>query len=163
MGNGRSEHDSCATDGYASSIYTIAVGSVDQWGQRAFYDEACSARMAVTFNYNNKKSRERTGTQVVRLLEERNNHGVTLLHLLLSLLPPSPLPLFPLPSPSLSPLSFPSSSPSLSPPLLPLPLLLSHLMQITASVEGGCRDDFMGTSASCPMLAGTLALALQAK
>ena len=64
VGNGRSNDDSCATDGYASSIYTIAVGSVNQWGQRAYYDEACSARMAVTFNYN-KSSRTRTHTQVV--------------------------------------------------------------------------------------------------
>ncbi len=64
VGNGRSHDDSCATDGYASSIYTIAIGSVNQQGQRAHYDEACSARMGVTFNYN-KNSRTRTHMQVV--------------------------------------------------------------------------------------------------
>ena len=69
MGNGQSYGDSCATDGYASSIYTIAVGSVNQWGQRAYYDETCSARMAVTFNYN-KNSRTRINTQVVRTIIE---------------------------------------------------------------------------------------------
>lgn len=65
VGNGRSNGDSCATDGYASSIYTIAVGAVNQWGQRAYYDEACSARMGVTFNHN-RDSRTRTNTQAVR-------------------------------------------------------------------------------------------------
>ena len=51
-GNGGHNQDSCATDGYASSIYTIAVGSVDQHGHRAYYDEVCTSKMAVTFNHN---------------------------------------------------------------------------------------------------------------
>ena len=35
-----------------NSIFTIAVGSTDQNGQQAHYDEDCSAKMAVTFSYN---------------------------------------------------------------------------------------------------------------
>ena len=51
-GNGGRYFDSCAADGYTSSIYTIAVGSADQRGRQADYDEDCSAKMAVTFSYN---------------------------------------------------------------------------------------------------------------
>ena len=51
-GNGGTYHDSCAADGYSSSIYTISVGSADQNGRQADYDEDCSAKMAVTFSYN---------------------------------------------------------------------------------------------------------------
>ena len=51
-GNGGEYFDSCAADGYSSSIYTISVGSADQTGQQAAYDEDCSSKMAVTFSYN---------------------------------------------------------------------------------------------------------------
>jgi subtilisin family serine protease len=51
-GNGGDSYDSCAADGFVNSIYTIAVGSADQNGQQAYYDEDCSAKMAVTFSYN---------------------------------------------------------------------------------------------------------------
>ena len=51
-GNGGSYFDSCAADGYASSIYTIAMGSADQNGRQADYDENCAGKMAVTFSYN---------------------------------------------------------------------------------------------------------------
>ena len=51
-GNGGEYLDSCAADGYVSSIYTIAIGSVGSHGYAAFYDERCSAKMAVTFVHN---------------------------------------------------------------------------------------------------------------
>ena len=51
-GNGGQYFDSCAADGYSSSIYTISAGSADQNGQQAQYDEDCSAKMVVTFSYN---------------------------------------------------------------------------------------------------------------
>ena len=51
-GNGGWSYDSCAADGYASSIYTIAVGSADQKGEQAGYDEDCAAKMAVTYSFN---------------------------------------------------------------------------------------------------------------
>ena len=51
-GNGGANYDSCAADGYVNSIYTIAVGSADERGRQAFYDEKCSAKMAVTFSHN---------------------------------------------------------------------------------------------------------------
>ena len=57
-GNGGDRGDSCAADAYASSIYTIAVGSADESGRQAYYDEECSAKMVTTFSYNSK-SRDR--------------------------------------------------------------------------------------------------------
>ena len=51
-GNGGENYDSCAADGYVNSIYTIAVGSADQDGNQAFYDESCTAKMAVTYSFN---------------------------------------------------------------------------------------------------------------
>ena len=51
-GNGGTYFDSCAADGYSSSIYTIAVGSADQNGGPADYDEQCAAKMVTTFSYN---------------------------------------------------------------------------------------------------------------
>lgn len=41
--------DTCAADGYPSSIYTIGIGSADSDGFQAFYDENCSGKLAVTF------------------------------------------------------------------------------------------------------------------
>lgn len=51
-GNGGANGDSCAADGYVNSIYTIAVGSADQTGKQAFYDENCTAKIAVTYSFN---------------------------------------------------------------------------------------------------------------
>ena len=53
-GNGGDNFDSCAANGYASSIYTIAVGSAAQDGMQAFYDEQCAAKMVVTFAFNSE-------------------------------------------------------------------------------------------------------------
>jgi subtilisin family serine protease len=51
-GNGGFNDDSCAANGYASSIYTIAVGSADQHSLTAHFDEECAAKMVVTFSFN---------------------------------------------------------------------------------------------------------------
>jgi len=51
-GNGGSSFDSCAADGFTSSVNTIGVGSADQEGRAADYDKQCSAKMATTFSYN---------------------------------------------------------------------------------------------------------------
>ena len=48
-GNGGRYGDSCAADGYASSIYTISIGSATANGTQSDYDEQCSGKMAVTF------------------------------------------------------------------------------------------------------------------
>lgn len=42
-GNGRDNHDNCNYDGYANSIYTLAVGAIDHTGQQSWYSESCSA------------------------------------------------------------------------------------------------------------------------
>lgn len=64
-GNGGSA-DSCSTDGYASSVYTIAVGSADQRGQRAFYDESCPSKMVVAVHYHKRLTAKSVKTQTVR-------------------------------------------------------------------------------------------------
>ena len=48
-GNGGGNDDDCNADGYASSIYTVSVGSVTDDGTQAFYDENCSSKMVVAF------------------------------------------------------------------------------------------------------------------
>ena len=51
-GNGGDIFDSCAVDGYISSIYTIGVGAADESGNQAYYDEECASKMVVTLNFN---------------------------------------------------------------------------------------------------------------
>lgn len=46
-GNGRLT-DNCNADGYANSIYTIAITSV-QIGKNAFYSEVCAPALAATY------------------------------------------------------------------------------------------------------------------
>lgn len=53
----------CSCDGYASSIYTIAVGSVDEHGKQAPYDENCPAKIAVTFSFNSASYNEKSSKQ----------------------------------------------------------------------------------------------------
>lgn len=116
-GNGHQNGDSCAADGYVNSIYTVAVGSVDQRGQRAFYDEECSAKMVVVFNYNRPTSQRGT----------LRTHTVS------------------------------SSRAS------QIARLMNYSLQITTGVGSECRESFVGTSASCSLASGAIALALQAK
>ena len=51
-GNGGRNFDSCAADGFSSSIYTISVGAADEYGREADFDEQCSSKMAVTYAHN---------------------------------------------------------------------------------------------------------------
>ena len=46
--------DSCAADGFASNLYTIAVGSYTQNGAPASYDERCSSKMVVAYVSNTR-------------------------------------------------------------------------------------------------------------
>lgn len=61
-GNGGMSQDSCSCDGYVISIYTIAIGSVGQNGDKPWYTEACPATLAVT--YSSGSSSEQ---QIVRM------------------------------------------------------------------------------------------------
>ena len=47
-GNG-GDNDDCATDGYASSIYTISVGGIGMNGNPSSFDEVCAAKMVVSY------------------------------------------------------------------------------------------------------------------
>jgi len=49
-GNGGLSGDSCSCDGYVISIYTIAIGSVGQNGDKPWYAEECPATLAVTYS-----------------------------------------------------------------------------------------------------------------
>jgi kexin len=46
-GNGREQGDSCAFDGYASSMFVNAIGAIDHEGKQSWYSEGCAALMAV--------------------------------------------------------------------------------------------------------------------
>ncbi len=48
-GNGGLVGDSCAADGYCSSIYTIGIGAANSNGEQAPYDEQCASKMAMGF------------------------------------------------------------------------------------------------------------------
>ncbi len=48
-GNGGDVGDSCAADGYSSSIYTIGMGAANSNGEQTSYDEQCAGKMAMAF------------------------------------------------------------------------------------------------------------------
>ncbi len=48
-GNGGDVGDSCAADGYVSSIYTIGMGAANSNGEQTPYDEQCAGKMAMAF------------------------------------------------------------------------------------------------------------------
>lgn len=55
-GNGGLYSDCCAADGYVTNVYTIPIGSASIDGTAVYYDEKCSAKMAVVFMYSSTGS-----------------------------------------------------------------------------------------------------------
>nr|CUU98671.1 hypothetical transcript [Hymenolepis microstoma] len=49
-GNGGRRGDSCAADGYVSSIYTLAVSSVTEDNKKPWYLEKCAAVLVSTYS-----------------------------------------------------------------------------------------------------------------
>eukprot|EP00102_Acyrthosiphon_pisum_P004013 XP_001947137.2 PREDICTED: neuroendocrine convertase 1 [Acyrthosiphon pisum] len=49
-GNGKTEGDNCACDGYVNSMYTIVVASCDDSGHVAHYSERCASIMATAYS-----------------------------------------------------------------------------------------------------------------
>ncbi len=49
-GNGGSKGDCCSCDGYASSIFTLSIGSASESGTFPWYGEKCPSTMAVTYS-----------------------------------------------------------------------------------------------------------------
>ncbi|KAJ3382918.1 hypothetical protein HDU84_003951 [Entophlyctis sp. JEL0112] len=49
-GNGGLEWDNCNFDGYANSVYTVAIGAINHKGKMPSYGEFCSAHLAVTYS-----------------------------------------------------------------------------------------------------------------
>ncbi|NXG52868.1 PCSK4 convertase, partial [Psilopogon haemacephalus] len=91
-GNGGINYDNCNSDGYSSSIYTVAVGSVLAGGQRPWFSESCSAILTTTYSS----------------------------------------------------------------------VATSQVKIVTTDLRHRCTDQHMGTSASAPLAAGIIALALEA-
>jgi len=53
-GNGGAYDDNCNFDGFANSIYTIAIGAIAHDNSKPFYAEVCSAQLAVTYSGDRK-------------------------------------------------------------------------------------------------------------
>jgi proprotein convertase subtilisin/kexin type 1 len=49
-GNGGANDDTCSCDGYASSIFTLSIGSASESGSFPWYGEKCASTMAVTYS-----------------------------------------------------------------------------------------------------------------
>ena len=58
-GNGGSQMDSCACDGYTNSIYTLSVSSLTEHNRKPWYLEECASTLATTYssgqNYRDRK------------------------------------------------------------------------------------------------------------
>ena len=134
-GNGGNYGDSCNCDGYAVSPYTISVGSASEWDNMPWYAEVCSSTLTST--YSSGSGRER---QIVSDLSSS---------LFLSLLLVSSL--------HVTSLSHTHTSSTCYKPLYVL------LTQFTTDIRGVCTQHHTGTSASAPLAAGIMALALEAK
>lgn len=126
-----------------NSIYTIAVGSADQNGRQAHYDEDCSAKMAVTFSYNSNTSTP--PDKKTKQLASSNNLLQTI---------------FTLRVPILYELSMHAMQ---SHDHVMERDAFTFYVQLTTSLNGHCSDSFTGTSASAPLLSGVIALTLEAK
>ena len=57
-GNGGTKGDNCNYDGYASSIYTITIAAVDEFGFTPSYAEECTSMLASTVSSGNGLSRQ---------------------------------------------------------------------------------------------------------
>jgi len=58
-GNGGRQYDSCACDGYITSIYTIAISATTERGEKPWYLEECSATLASAYSSGQTNSGER--------------------------------------------------------------------------------------------------------
>lgn len=74
-GNGGRSGDNCNCDGYANSIYTIAIGAATEQDASPWYSEACAAGLAVT--YSSGTGTERSITTVDIHNSCTNQHGGT--------------------------------------------------------------------------------------
>ena len=48
-GNGGKHIDNCNCDGYTTSIYTLSVSSVSEFGNIPWYSEPCSSSLTTTY------------------------------------------------------------------------------------------------------------------
>ncbi|CAF1328959.1 unnamed protein product [Adineta steineri] len=58
-GNGGRQSDSCACDGYITSIYTIAISATTEHGDKPWYLEECSATLASAYSSGQSSNGER--------------------------------------------------------------------------------------------------------
>ena len=142
-GNGGEYNDSCATDGYSSSIYTISIGSAAGDGTQSYYDEECSGKMAVAFvdnPYGDMRHVVRCSLQCnifisIRIpcdklwVQTYSKFGAW--YDIFWVCETFVLDIFPI--------------------------------QTTTTLNGSCVNNFSGTSAACPLASGAIALALEVK
>ncbi|VDO07495.1 unnamed protein product [Rodentolepis nana] len=72
-GNGGRRGDSCAADGYVSSIYTLAVSSVTEDNKKPWYLEKCAAVLVSTYS-------SESGIVSFGFVTTDLNHGCTSQH-----------------------------------------------------------------------------------
>ncbi|CAF2682786.1 unnamed protein product [Rotaria sp. Silwood2] len=70
-GNGGRQSDSCACDGYITSIYTIAISATTERGNKPWYLEECSATLASAYSSGQSNAGERD------IFTTDLNHGCT--------------------------------------------------------------------------------------
>ena len=171
-GNGGRD-DSCAADGYASSIYTIAMGAASSNGSQASYDEDCAGKMAVTFVSDSLNDTR----HIVSLALFLQWWACTAYNLGGSISPSTQFQCIERTFSSIA------SSPAYDQketwayythtqlwyvPYLPscyiyIRICISFFLQTTTVAHGRCTNDFEGTSAATPLAAGVFALMLEAK
>lgn len=66
-GNGGFKEDDCNADGYASSIYTLSVGSITDKGRRPYFTENCTSTLAVVPSGGEEVRGEETKLNVTKL------------------------------------------------------------------------------------------------
>lgn len=73
-GNGGMNHDSCSCDGYVVSIYSIAIGSVGERGDKPWYTEECPATLAVTYSSGSSMEQQIVSNRVYASNLQNDTH-----------------------------------------------------------------------------------------
>lgn len=86
-GNGGASGDDCNCDGYANSIYTLAISSTTDRGAVPRYSEPCAAALTTTYSGTPGKHRKIVSIQMMCILcFNHNDHGNCLFCIFLMLI-----------------------------------------------------------------------------
>ena len=117
-----------------NNVYTIAIGAASSTGAPAYYDEPCSAKMAVSFVDNPSVP----NLQVVCLVSIKFDVLVSLRACMCVCL-------------------------CVSESVCVFIHAFGLFSQSTTTTYGNCTDKFSGTSSATPLVSGVIALVLEAK